>query len=171
MKNTLHLTKLLWVVFAGYLIPQGWCVLASFISVHMDEENYENPYRFDPWRWEVALNNLSLLDIFLNNCTTSQDKMYTWIWLICISKSNSKMFRYLLISNPKSTFDYQIKCKNLYPWTIEQIKEFVCLQKLGAALNNNSFTPFGGGQRLCPGLELSRLEISIFLHYLITSYR
>ncbi|XWS45485.1 hypothetical protein CRYUN_Cryun15aG0140700 [Craigia yunnanensis] len=79
----------------GYLIPQGWCVLASFISVHMDEENYENPYRFDPWRWE----------------------------------------------------------------------------KLGAAVNNNSFTPFGGGQRLCPGLELSRLEISIFLHYLITSYR
>ncbi|XWS42112.1 hypothetical protein CRYUN_Cryun17cG0140900 [Craigia yunnanensis] len=79
----------------GYLIPQGWCVLASFISVHMDEENYENPYRFDPWRWE----------------------------------------------------------------------------KLGAAVNNNSFTPFGGGQRLCPGIELSRLEISIFLHHLITSYR
>ncbi|EOX90957.1 hypothetical protein QUC31_002879 [Theobroma cacao] len=79
----------------GYLIPQGWCVLASFISVHMDEENYENPYRFDPWRWE----------------------------------------------------------------------------KLGAAVNNNSFTPFGGGQRLCPGLELSRLELSIFLHHLVTSYR
>ncbi|XP_022774001.1 3-epi-6-deoxocathasterone 23-monooxygenase-like isoform X2 [Durio zibethinus] len=79
----------------GHLIPQGWCVLASFISVHMDEDNYENPYRFDPWRWE----------------------------------------------------------------------------KLAAAVNNNSFTPFGGGQRLCPGLELSRLEISIFLHHLITSYR
>ncbi|XVE82545.1 hypothetical protein DITRI_Ditri16bG0013900 [Diplodiscus trichospermus] len=79
----------------GYLIPQGWCVLASFISVHMNEENYENPYHFDPWRWE----------------------------------------------------------------------------KIGAAVNNNSYTPFGGGQRLCPGLELSRLEISIFLHHLITSYR
>ncbi|XVF17963.1 hypothetical protein REPUB_Repub10bG0170400 [Reevesia pubescens] len=79
----------------GYLIPQGWCVLASFISVHMDEENYENPYLFDPWRWK----------------------------------------------------------------------------KLGPTVNNNSFTPFGGGQRLCPGLELSRLEISIFLHHLVTSYR
>ncbi|XVF59706.1 hypothetical protein PTKIN_Ptkin07bG0297400 [Pterospermum kingtungense] len=79
----------------GYLIPQGWCVLASFISVHMDEENYENPYNFDPWRWE----------------------------------------------------------------------------KLVAAANNNIFTPFGGGQRLCPGLELSRLEVSIFLHHLITTYR
>ncbi|KAB2094764.1 hypothetical protein ES319_A02G181900v1 [Gossypium barbadense] len=79
----------------GYLIPKGWCVLTSFISVHMDEENYENPYLFEPWRWE----------------------------------------------------------------------------KIGAAANNNSFTPFGGGQRLCPGLELSRLEISIFLHHLVTTYR
>ncbi|XVE87366.1 hypothetical protein DITRI_Ditri18aG0111700 [Diplodiscus trichospermus] len=79
----------------GYLIPEGWCVLASFISVHMDEEIYEKPYCFHPWRWE----------------------------------------------------------------------------KLGAAVNNSSFTPFGGGQRLCPGLELSRLEISIFLHHLVTSYR
>ncbi|XP_017613282.1 3-epi-6-deoxocathasterone 23-monooxygenase CYP90C1 isoform X2 [Gossypium arboreum] len=65
------------------------------IKVHMDEENYENPYLFEPWRWE----------------------------------------------------------------------------KIGAAANNNSFTPFGGGQRLCPGLELSRLEISIFLHHLVTTYR
>lgn len=42
--------------FAGHLIPQGWCVLASFISVHMDEENYDDPYQFDPWRWEVITN-------------------------------------------------------------------------------------------------------------------
>ncbi|KAB1201939.1 3-epi-6-deoxocathasterone 23-monooxygenase [Morella rubra] len=79
----------------GYFIPQGWCVLASLTSVHMDESNYENPYQFDPWRWE----------------------------------------------------------------------------KIGAAVNNNCFIPFGGGQRLCPGLELSRLELSIFLHHLVTTYR
>ncbi|KAL6274023.1 hypothetical protein ACE6H2_024715 [Prunus campanulata] len=84
------------VEIKGYLIPQGWCVLASLTSVHMDEENYENPYQFDPWRWE----------------------------------------------------------------------------KLEAAVNyTSSFTPFGGGQRLCPGLELSRLELSIFLHHLVTNYR
>ncbi|KAG6397390.1 hypothetical protein SASPL_143557 [Salvia splendens] len=79
----------------GYLIPKGWCVLASFSSVHMDETNYENPYKFDPWRWK----------------------------------------------------------------------------KMGSAANSSIFTPFGGGQRLCPGLELSRLEISIFLHHLVTTYR
>ncbi|KAL2236337.1 3-epi-6-deoxocathasterone 23-monooxygenase [Sesamum indicum] len=83
------------VKIKGYLIPKGWCVLASFSSIHMDEMNYENPYEFDPWRWK----------------------------------------------------------------------------KVGAAISSNIFTPFGGGQRLCPGLELSRLEISIFLHHLVTTYR
>ncbi|CAN1122089.1 3-epi-6-deoxocathasterone 23-monooxygenase CYP90C1 [Linum perenne] len=83
------------VEIKGHLIPKGWCVLASFTSVHMNEDNYQNPYEFNPWRWE---------------------------------------------------------------------------QK-GASVNNICYTPFGGGQRLCPGLELSRLEISIFLHHLVTTYK
>ncbi|XP_057473643.1 3-epi-6-deoxocathasterone 23-monooxygenase CYP90D1-like [Actinidia eriantha] len=37
--------------------------------------------------------------------------------------------------------------------------------------NNSSFTPFGGGQRLCPGLDLARLEVSIFLHHFVTHFR
>ncbi|XP_058085864.1 3-epi-6-deoxocathasterone 23-monooxygenase CYP90C1 isoform X2 [Magnolia sinica] len=82
------------VEIKGYLIPKSWCVLASFSSIHMDEGNYENPYQFNPWRW--------------------------------------------------------------------QGKE--------ASISNN-FTPFGGGQRLCPGLELARLEVSIFLHHFITRHR
>jgi 3-epi-6-deoxocathasterone 23-monooxygenase len=84
------------VEIKGYLIPKGWCVLASFISVHMDEDIYDNPYQFDPWRWD-RIN--------------------------------------------------------------------------GSANSSICFTPFGGGQRLCPGLELSKLEISIFLHHLVTRYR
>uniref|UniRef100_A0A803PFH7 22alpha-hydroxysteroid 23-monooxygenase n=1 Tax=Cannabis sativa TaxID=3483 RepID=A0A803PFH7_CANSA len=79
----------------GYFIPKNWCVLASFISVHMNEENYEKPYEFNPWRWE----------------------------------------------------------------------------RTGNTVNSNMFTPFGGGQRLCPGLDLSRLELAIFLHQLVTKYR
>ncbi|TKY55864.1 3-epi-6-deoxocathasterone 23-monooxygenase [Spatholobus suberectus] len=79
----------------GYLIPKDWCVVASLTSVHMDGMNYENPFEFDPGRWE----------------------------------------------------------------------------KIGTGANNNCFTPFGGGQRLCPGIELSRLELSIFLHHLVTTYR
>ncbi|KAG7018290.1 3-epi-6-deoxocathasterone 23-monooxygenase, partial [Cucurbita argyrosperma subsp. argyrosperma] len=80
------------VEIKGYLIPKGWCVLVYFRSVHVDEEHFESPYHFNPWRW--------------------QDK-----------DSNS--------------------------------------------LN---FTPFGGGQRLCPGLELARLETSIFLHHFVTEF-
>ncbi|OVA02678.1 Cytochrome P450 [Macleaya cordata] len=36
--------------------------------------------------------------------------------------------------------------------------------------NSNLFTPFGGGPRLCPGYELSRVEISVFLHHLVTRF-
>ncbi|CAK9324689.1 unnamed protein product [Citrullus colocynthis] len=77
----------------GYLIPKGWCVLAYIRSVHVDENHFQNPYHFNPWRW--------------------QDK----------------------------------------------------------DSNNSNFTPFGGGQRLCPGLELARLEASIFLHHFVTEFR
>lgn len=82
------------VEIKGYLIPKGWCVFAYFRSVHLDENNYDWPYKFNPWRW--------------------QDK------------------------------DMISSC---------------------------SFTPFGGGQRLCPGLDLARLEASIFLHHFVTQFR
>ncbi|XP_047310473.1 cytochrome P450 90D2 [Impatiens glandulifera] len=36
---------------------------------------------------------------------------------------------------------------------------------------NISFTPFGAGQRLCPGLDLARLETSIFLYHFVTQFR
>lgn len=38
-------------------------------------------------------------------------------------------------------------------------------------LSSCNFTPFGGGQRLCPGLDLARLEASIFLHHFVTHFR
>ncbi|XVE51951.1 hypothetical protein DITRI_Ditri02bG0081400 [Diplodiscus trichospermus] len=78
----------------GYLIPKGWCFFAYFRSVHLDENHYDWPYHFNPWRW--------------------------------------------------------------------QGKEII---------SSYNFTPFGGGQRLCPGLDLARLEASIFLHHFVTNFR
>ncbi|KAL5545239.1 hypothetical protein UlMin_009023 [Ulmus minor] len=37
--------------------------------------------------------------------------------------------------------------------------------------NSPFYAPFGGGARLCPGAELARLQIALFLHYFITTYR
>ncbi|KAL9432517.1 hypothetical protein AB3S75_027534 [Citrus x aurantiifolia] len=37
--------------------------------------------------------------------------------------------------------------------------------------NSPYFSPFGGGARFCPGAELARLQIALFLHYFITTYR
>ncbi|XP_077247189.1 cytochrome P450 superfamily protein [Tasmannia lanceolata] len=33
------------------------------------------------------------------------------------------------------------------------------------------YAPFGGGARFCPGAELARLQIALFLHYFVTRYR
>ncbi|XP_041017061.1 3-epi-6-deoxocathasterone 23-monooxygenase CYP90D1 [Juglans microcarpa x Juglans regia] len=81
------------VEIKGYLIPKGWCFFAYFRSVHLDENHYDWPYKFNPWRWQ---------DKDTSTC---------------------------------------------------------------------NFTPFGGGQRLCPGLDLARLEASIFLHHFVTQFR
>ncbi|KAJ4766808.1 Cytochrome P450 90B1 [Rhynchospora pubera] len=40
---------------------------------------------------------------------------------------------------------------------------------LGATTPN--FMPYGGGPRLCAGFELAKLEIAVFLHHLVLSYR
>jgi steroid 3-oxidase len=39
----------------GHLIPKGWCVFVYFRSVHLDGKHYDEPYRFNPWRWKVRL--------------------------------------------------------------------------------------------------------------------
>ncbi|KAI8529652.1 hypothetical protein RHMOL_Rhmol12G0241200 [Rhododendron molle] len=83
------------VEIKGCLIPKGWCVLTYFRSVHFDDNLYDRPYEFNPWRWKDK-------EMSFNSC---------------------------------------------------------------------SFTPFGGGQRLCPGIDLSRLEASIFLHHFVTQFR
>lgn len=36
---------------------------------------------------------------------------------------------------------------------------------------NNHFMPFGGGPRLCAGSELAKLEMAVFIHHLVLSYR
>lgn len=44
------------VEIKGYLIPKGWCVFTYFRSVHLDENNFDGPYDFNPWRWQVRIN-------------------------------------------------------------------------------------------------------------------
>lgn len=34
-----------------------------------------------------------------------------------------------------------------------------------------AFIPFGGGPRICPGADLAKLEISIFLHCFLLNYK
>ncbi|XP_022156892.1 cytochrome P450 90A1 [Momordica charantia] len=43
-------------------------------------------------------------------------------------------------------------------------------QQNGSGSTVNAFTPFGGGPRLCPGYELARVELSVFLHHIVTQF-
>ncbi|MCL7033273.1 hypothetical protein MKW94_004622 [Papaver nudicaule] len=54
------------------------------------------------------------------------------------------------------------------PWRWQQKKD---ADQVGPSkMMLNVFTPFGGGPRLCPGYELARVEISVFLHHLVTTF-
>ncbi|KAG2242795.1 hypothetical protein Bca52824_095368 [Brassica carinata] len=79
---------------AGYTIPAGWIVMVIPSVVHFDPEIYENPFEFNPWRWE------------------------------------------------------------------------------GKELRSGSktFMVFGAGTRQCAGSEYARLQISLFIHHLVTTY-
>ncbi|KFK26104.1 hypothetical protein AALP_AA8G203400 [Arabis alpina] len=82
------------VEIKGYTIPAGWIVMVIPSVVHFDPIIYENPFEFNPWRWE------------------------------------------------------------------------------GKELRSGSktFMVFGAGIRQCAGSEFARLQISIFLHHLVTTY-
>lgn len=38
----------------GHFIPKGWSVMAYIRTVHYDDDFYEDPYKFNPWRWQVG---------------------------------------------------------------------------------------------------------------------
>ncbi|CAH9080766.1 unnamed protein product [Cuscuta epithymum] len=80
------------VELEGYLIPKGWKVLPLFRNIHHSPENFSDPEKFDPSRFEVS---------------------------------------------PRP----------------------------------NTFMPFGSGTHACPGNELAKLEILVFVHHLTTKYR
>lgn len=40
------------VHYNGYDIPSGWKILPVLAAVHLDSSLYEDPHRFDPWRWK-----------------------------------------------------------------------------------------------------------------------
>ncbi|XP_015069358.1 abietadienol/abietadienal oxidase [Solanum pennellii] len=88
------------VVYGDYVIPKGCFVVPFLSAVHLNENIYDEPRIFNPWRWMKPEN---------------QEKR-NW---------RSSPF----------------------------------------------FAPFGGGGRFCPGAELSRLQIALFIHYFVTTYR
>ncbi|XP_042440856.1 cytochrome P450 90B2-like isoform X2 [Zingiber officinale] len=61
------------------------------------------------------------------------------------------------------------------PWRWQSNKQrrpTLCVQKNSVtSTTTNNFMPYGGGPRLCAGSELAKLELAVFLHHLVLSYR
>ncbi|KAG6473343.1 hypothetical protein ZIOFF_067258 [Zingiber officinale] len=54
----------------------------------------------------------------------------------------------------------------------KQRRPTLCVQKNSVtSTTTNNFMPYGGGPRLCAGSELAKLELAVFLHHLVLSYR
>ncbi|XP_057449392.1 cholesterol 22-monohydroxylase CYP90B51 [Lotus japonicus] len=50
----LHRKALKDVRYKGYDIPCGWKVLPVIAAVHLDPSLFDQPQRFNPWRWQVS---------------------------------------------------------------------------------------------------------------------
>ncbi|XWS49597.1 hypothetical protein CRYUN_Cryun12cG0016800 [Craigia yunnanensis] len=57
------------------------------------------------------------------------------------------------------------------PETFVNPKEFLPSRWDNQIPKAGSFLPFGGGSRICPGADLAKLQISIFLHYFLLNYK
>ncbi|XVF51935.1 hypothetical protein PTKIN_Ptkin04bG0223900 [Pterospermum kingtungense] len=60
---------------------------------------------------------------------------------------------------------------HMNPETYPNTKQFLPSRWDNHTPKPGSFIPFGAGSRRCPGAELTKLEISIFIHYFLLNYR
>ncbi|KAI5068453.1 hypothetical protein GOP47_0016798 [Adiantum capillus-veneris] len=67
-----------------------------------------------------------------------------------------KVLLFLMGSHVSAT--YQDDPKSFNPWRWQD------------SANNPTFTPYGAGLRCCPGAEVSKMMLAIFVHYLVTRY-
>lgn len=38
---------------AGYTIPSGWVIMIATAGLHLSSSQFEDPLKFNPWRWKV----------------------------------------------------------------------------------------------------------------------
>uniref|UniRef100_A0AAU8JNS4 Cholesterol 16beta,22S-hydroxylase n=1 Tax=Ornithogalum saundersiae TaxID=484171 RepID=A0AAU8JNS4_9ASPA len=53
------------VQFKGYDIPSGWSIIPVFAAAHLDPSMYEDPEKFNPWRWQGDSLNTARIEYYM----------------------------------------------------------------------------------------------------------
>lgn len=49
---------------AGYTIPSGWVIMIATAGLHLNSNQFEDPLKFNPWRWKVCKVHILCNDYF-----------------------------------------------------------------------------------------------------------
>ncbi|GFY83501.1 Cytochrome P450 superfamily protein [Actinidia rufa] len=163
----------------GYTIPKGWKVFASLRAVHLDHDNFKDARSFDPWRWQKehdeirekkgeseALQWNDYKSMPFTQCVVNETlrlgSIISGVFRRAMTDVDVKGYTipkgwkvFASLRAVHLDHDNFKDARSFDPWRINKLVEF--------------FTPFGGGQG-CPGAELARVELSVFLHHLVTRF-
>ncbi|PPD76991.1 hypothetical protein GOBAR_DD26091 [Gossypium barbadense] len=147
----------------GYTIPKGWRVFASFRAVHLDHNQFKDARTFNPWRWQ-SKSGIS--------CPGNVFTPFGGGPRLCPGYELARVELSVFLHHLVTRFSWEPAEEDklvFFPTTRTQ-KRYPINSNSGISCPGHVFTPFGGGPRLCPGYELARVELSVFLHHLVTRF-
>ncbi|XP_020258292.1 cytochrome P450 90B1-like [Asparagus officinalis] len=149
------------VQFKGYDIPCGWKVVAIISAAHLDPAIYDDPQIYNPWRWET------IFAIVAKNCNIMS---FSGGPRLCPGSELAKLEMAVFLHHLVQRFDWEL-AEHDYPKELSNINPSpLPLQTIFAIVAKNcNIMSFSGGPRLCPGSELAKLEMAVFLHHLVQS--
>ncbi|TXG62797.1 hypothetical protein EZV62_009791 [Acer yangbiense] len=84
-----------------YTIPAGWIVLIIPSAVHFNPEKYDNPYTFNPWRWQFNLKKIYEMGYLYRDKNCTRDLRLLWgsvVALDSVLEPSLQSFKWQLFS-------------------------------------------------------------------------
>ncbi|KAE9547510.1 hypothetical protein FO519_009280 [Halicephalobus sp. NKZ332] len=94
------------VIIGGYKLPEGTTIIPQFFSIHLDEDHFADPERFDPTRYLDKENR------FVKN---SKITPFSLGKRACPGENMARMNMFLLIANLFQKFEFKEEIEGKYP--------------------------------------------------------